>query len=66
MGTPGFPPFDRVFALASIVGGRTKIDGDPVGVGMDLALDALFFLWLVRNKDKVGKVLYARAWKCIW
>src|SRR5207253_169635 len=44
-GHAGFPPFDRVFALASIVGGRTKIDGDPMGVGMDLALDALFFLW---------------------
>jgi UDP-glucose 4-epimerase len=56
-----FPPFDSVFALASVVGGRAKIDGDPIGVGVDLAIDALFFLWLVRNRKQVGKVLYASS-----
>ncbi|MBV8819681.1 MAG: NAD-dependent epimerase/dehydratase family protein, partial [Acidobacteriaceae bacterium] len=56
-----FPFFDYVFALASIVGGRAKIDGDPIGVGMDLAIDALFFVWLARNKQKIGKVLYASS-----
>ena len=25
------PAFDYLFALASVVGGRTKIDGDPIG-----------------------------------
>ena len=55
------PGFDYVYALASVVGGRTKIDGDPIGVGIDLAIDAIFFLWLVRNKDKIGKVLYANS-----
>lgn len=55
------PAFDYVFALASIVGGRTKIDGDPLGVGVDLAIDALFFQWLARNKDQVGKILYASS-----
>jgi nucleoside-diphosphate-sugar epimerase len=58
---PELPYFDSVFALASIVGGRTKIDGDPIGVGMDLAIDALFFLWLARNKEKIGRVLYASS-----
>jgi len=58
---PEFPFFDSVFALASIVGGRTKIDGDPLGVGMDLAIDALFFLWLARNKQNIGRVLYASS-----
>ncbi|MBV9034798.1 MAG: NAD-dependent epimerase/dehydratase family protein [Acidobacteriaceae bacterium] len=55
------PAFDYVFALASIVGGRLKIDGDPLGVGVDLAIDALFFQWLARNKEKIGRVLYASS-----
>lgn len=55
------PAFDYVFALASIVGGRAKIDGDPLAVGVDLALDALFFQWLARNKQKIGRVLYASS-----
>lgn len=55
------PPFDYVFALASIVGGRSKIDGDPLGVGIDLAIDALFFQWLARNRNNVGRVLYASS-----
>jgi len=56
-----FPLFDYTFALASVVGGRTKIDGDPIGVGIDLAIDSLFFLWVVRNRDKVNRVLYASS-----
>src|SRR5271165_4649313 len=56
-----FPRFDYVFALASVVGGRVKIDGDPIGVAVDLAIDSLFFLWLARNKEKVGRVLYASS-----
>ncbi len=55
------PEFDYVYGLASVVGGRAKIDGDPLGVGVDLAIDALFFLWLVRNKGRVGRVLYASS-----
>ena len=55
------PYFDYVYGLASIVGGRVKIDGDPLGVGVDLAIDALFFLWLVRNKERIGRVLYASS-----
>src|SRR5271165_327265 len=56
-----FPNFDYVFALASVVGGRVKIDSDPIGVAVDLAIDSLFFLWLVRNKEKVGRILYASS-----
>jgi nucleoside-diphosphate-sugar epimerase len=55
------PSFDFMFALASVVGGRVTIEGDPMHVAVDLAIDALFFLWLVRNKEKVGKVLYASS-----
>jgi UDP-glucose 4-epimerase len=59
--TVPLPCFDYVFALASIVGGRSKIDGDPLGVGVDLAIDALFFQWLARHKDDIGRVLYASS-----
>ena len=55
------PYFDYVFALASVVGGRMKIDGDPMHVAVDLGIDSLFFLWLVRNRDRIGKVLYASS-----
>jgi UDP-glucose 4-epimerase len=55
------PPFDYVFGLASIVGGRLKIDGDPLEVGIDLAIDALFFRWLARNRHTIGRVLYASS-----
>ncbi len=56
-----FPALDYVFALASVVGGRLKIDGDPMHVAVDLGIDSLFFLWLVRNKENIGKVLYASS-----
>ena len=56
-----FPSFDRVFALASVVGGRAVIDGDPMHVAVDLGLDSFFFLWLVRNKQNIGRVLYASS-----
>lgn len=55
------PEFDYVFALASVVGGRVLIDGDPLAVGVDLALDALFFLWLSRYRERIGRVLYASS-----
>jgi nucleoside-diphosphate-sugar epimerase len=58
---PELPSFDYIFALASVVGGRTKIDGDPIGVAVDLAIDSLFFLWLARNREKVGRVVYASS-----
>ena len=38
-----------------------KIDYDPIGVAVDLAIDSLFFLWLARNKEKVGRILYASS-----
>jgi nucleoside-diphosphate-sugar epimerase len=60
-GACDLPDFDSVYALASVVGGRTTIDGDPIGVGIDLAIDAIFFLWLTRNQKKIGRVLYASS-----
>ena len=48
--TFGFKRFDDVFHYAAIVGGRAKIDGDPMMVALDLAIDAELFYWAVRHK----------------
>jgi nucleoside-diphosphate-sugar epimerase len=42
--------FDDVFHFAAIVGGRSKIEGDPMMVALDLAIDAEFFYWVTRFK----------------
>ncbi|MEX0609384.1 MAG: NAD-dependent epimerase/dehydratase family protein [Balneolaceae bacterium] len=48
--------FKDVFHFAAIVGGRAKIDGDPMMVALDLSIDAEFFLWVCRQKPE--RVLY--------
>ncbi|MEQ9091560.1 MAG: NAD-dependent epimerase/dehydratase family protein [Balneola sp.] len=48
--------FDDVFHFAAIVGGRAKIDGDPMMVALDLSIDAEFFLWVCRQKPT--RILY--------
>jgi GDP-L-fucose synthase len=42
--------------LAAIVGGRLKIEGDPLAVATDLSIDAEFFNWCVKAKPK--KIVY--------
>ncbi len=51
-----FDKFADVFHFAAIVGGRATIDGDPMMVAMDLAIDAEFFYWATRHKP--ARVLY--------
>jgi nucleoside-diphosphate-sugar epimerase len=46
--------FDLVIHCAAIVGGRLKIDGDPLAVATDLSIDAEIFNWLTR--PTVGKM----------
>lgn len=48
--------FVDVFHFAAIVGGRAKIDGDPMMVAIDLAIDAEFFYWVVRHRPE--RVMY--------
>ncbi|NND94963.1 MAG: NAD-dependent epimerase/dehydratase family protein [Flavobacteriales bacterium] len=48
--------FADVFHFAAIVGGRAKIDGDPMMVALDLSIDAEFFYWVTRQKPE--RVLY--------
>lgn len=39
-----FVDFGDIYHYAAIVGGRAKIDGDPMMVALDLSIDAEFFL----------------------
>ncbi len=48
--------FEDVFHFAAIVGGRAKIDGDPMMVALDLSIDAEFFYWVTRQQP--ARVLY--------
>ncbi len=48
--------FSDVFHFAAIVGGRATIDGDPMKVALDLAIDALFFRWICLSKP--NRALY--------
>lgn len=51
--------FGDVFHFAAIVGGRMVIDGNPMAVAQDLALDSLFFNWVIHTE--VQRVLYASS-----
>ncbi len=53
------PAFGDVFHFAAIVGGRLVIDGNPLAVAIDLALDALCFNWAVNKKPE--RLLYASS-----
>lgn len=57
---PELTVFDEVYHLASIVGGRQMIEGQPLLVGIDLAIDSLFFLWAAVSK-KAKRILYASS-----
>ena len=48
--------YDLVIHLAAIVGGRTMIEGNPIAVATDLSIDAEFFNWCVKTKQK--RVVY--------
>lgn len=51
-----FDHFADVYHFAAIVGGRLKIEGDPMMVALDLSIDAELFFYLSRNKPE--RVLY--------
>ncbi len=48
--------FNDVYHFAAIVGGRSKIDGDPMAVALDLAIDAELFYWAVQHRP--DRILY--------
>ena len=51
-----YPVFDLVIHCAAVVGGRLKIEGDPLAVATDLAIDSDFFNWAVKARPK--KIIY--------
>ena len=59
LGAEGEPAFGDLFHLAAVVGGRAVIDGNPMAVAIDLALDALCFNWAVEKKPE--RILYASS-----
>jgi nucleoside-diphosphate-sugar epimerase len=42
--------YDLAFHCAAVIGGRASIDGSPLSVGTNLALDAWYFRWLDRSR----------------
>lgn len=55
---PDVSDFDLIIHCAAVVGGRQKIEGDPIAVATDLAIDADFWQWVVRSKNKKQKIVY--------
>lgn len=51
-----FDKFSDVFHFAAIVGGRAMIEGHPMIVALDLAIDAEFFYWVCEHKP--ARVMY--------
>lgn len=41
--------WDLAIHCAAVVGGRASIDGSPLGVATNLALDSWYFRWLIRT-----------------
>jgi UDP-glucose 4-epimerase len=60
LGEIRLPRFDQAFHLASVVGGRAKIEGQPLHVGVDLAIDSMLALW-VAEAGLVERMLYASS-----
>jgi nucleoside-diphosphate-sugar epimerase len=58
--TVEWPTFDEAYHLASIVGGRKKIEEEPLVVGLDLAIDSVFFMWASKS-GAIGRLLYASS-----
>lgn len=48
--------YDVVIHAAAVVGGRAKIDGDPLALAVNLELDAALFQWAARTRP--GRVVY--------
>lgn len=49
--------YDLIIHCAAVVGGRAKIEGDPLAVATDLAIDSDFFNFVVRAKNR-PKIVY--------
>ena len=50
--------FDVFIHLAAIVGGRATIEGNPLAVAEDLAIDSTAFKYAINNKTRPGRMVY--------
>ena len=50
--------WDTIFHLAAIVGGRLKIEYEPLQVATDLAIDSDLFRWLATGDNHITKLIY--------
>jgi nucleoside-diphosphate-sugar epimerase len=48
--------YDLVIHCAAMVGGRAMIDGDPLAIAQNLAIDSDLFRWAIRTRP--GRVVY--------
>lgn len=53
--------FDLVIHCAANVGGRLNIDGDPMGVATNLALDSMLFNWICKAKKKPRLIYFSSS-----
>ena len=49
--------YDLIIHCAAVVGGRVKIEGDPLAVATNLSIDAEFWNWISKGKKK-KRVIY--------
>lgn len=50
--------YDLIVHLAAVVGGRMTIEGDPLKVATDLAVDSVFFNWISKSDIPPEHILY--------
>jgi nucleoside-diphosphate-sugar epimerase len=50
--------FDLIIHCAAVVGGRQKIEGDPLAIAQNFAIDADFFRWVSCKPVKDQKIVY--------
>jgi GDP-L-fucose synthase len=50
--------FDLIIHCAAVVGGRAKIEGAPLAIAQNFAIDADFFCWVSRDPQKGQKIVY--------
>jgi nucleoside-diphosphate-sugar epimerase len=50
--------FDLIIHCAAVVGGRQKIEGAPLAIAQNFAIDSEFFRWVSRDPQKDQKIVY--------
>lgn len=53
--------YDLIIHCAAIVGGRLKIEGDPLAIATDLSIDSEFFSWVVRGKKQPTIIYFSSS-----